>query len=183
MKLYIITNYKKRYPELNGSKLTDALIKTCIDKPDLEISRTVKGKPYCEGMHFSVSHSMDVFACVFSDENIGLDIQHKRNVKAEKIAGRYFTDEELKLIEEEQHEHKEFFRLWTRKEAYCKYTGEGLSQILRKVDVINREDVYFIDLMIEDEQNEEDCFCAICVKNGDRQEAKGDIIDEIQITY
>ena len=126
---------------------------------------------------------MDVFVCVFADENIGLDIQHRRNVKAEKIAERYFTDEETKLVKGEQHPGNEFFRFWTRKEAYCKYTGEGLAQIIGKFDVLHRDDVDFIDLMIEDKQNDTECFCAICVKASDSHGAKGEVIDEIQITY
>ena len=66
-----------------------------------------------------------------------------------------------------------FYKLWTRKEAYCKYTGLGLEQIMKREDVLEREDVSFRDLRLDD-----GCFCAICTGT-----EEGDASDEIQISY
>ena len=165
MKIHLISNYKSKYPDLKGKELTNALIKLCEGNPEMEIKRTPEGKPYAEGYNFSVSHSGDIFACAFADSNVGIDIQHSRNVKADRIAERYFTEREAAGIESED----DFFRLWTRKEAYAKYTGRGLAQIMTGEEVIDREDVIFKDMIIRDPENSQECFCSVCAGREDTE--------------
>lgn len=184
MKLLIISDYKTEFTDLSGSSLTDALILKCAAKEGADpgklprIKRSEKGKPYfTEGPCFSVSHSGNIFGCIFSEHNVGLDIQHRRNVNAVRMAERFFTEEEADLVREsvsgEERSSDEFFRLWARKEAYAKYTGEGLAQVMNRTDVIGRKDVQFTDMRIC-----EDCFCAVCTGVGEGENA-----DEIQISY
>lgn len=151
MKLYIIENYKDKYGNLKGSELSDALIFYCLQDYrrgiSYEILRTEKGKPYLEGaekLYLSVSHSENTFACIFSDTEVGLDIQYKRNVAVKKIAQRYFTVGEQRYIGEDG---DKFFRIWTRKEAYAKYLGIGLETVINGTDVLNRDDAVFTDIM------------------------------------
>ena len=180
MKLHVIKDYKKAFPELKGKELTDALIRRCLGSEHAEIKRNEKGKPFvclpdCSGedkVFISVSHSEDTFAMLTADRNVGLDIQYPRKVKADRIAARCFTEEEAALEEEDGWDNR-FYVLWTRKEAFCKYTGLGLEQIMRKEDVLRREDVSFRDLRLED-----GCFCAVCA-----EAEKGDASYEIQISY
>ena len=173
MKLYIIYDYKNTHPDLNGSELTDALIRDCIGNEDAVIERTERGKPYITGGPFiSVSHSMGTFALLVADREIGLDIQYARNVKHEKLAARYFSAEEADETAADENADR-FFELWTRKEAHSKYVGTGLEQIMKKEQVLARDDVSFIDLRLED-----GCFCAICTGA-----EEGDNSDEIQISY
>ncbi len=42
-----------------------------------------------------------------------------------------------------------FFRIWTRKEAYAKYMGDGLETVINGTDVLNRQDVFFTEFMHE----------------------------------
>ena len=107
-----------------------------------------------------------------ADRNVGLDIQYPRNVKADRIAARCFTEYEAAYAAADERRSR-FYELWTRKEAYCKYTGLGLEQIMRREDVLEREDVSFRDLRLDD-----GCFCAICTGT-----EEGDASDEIQISY
>ena len=84
-----------------------------------------KGKPYFEKLdtHFSISHSDDLWACLMGPFRCGLDVQYIKPCNFEKIAGRFFSAEEAEYVK--KHGINGFFTLWTRREAYCKYTGEG----------------------------------------------------------
>ena len=153
MKLFIIEQYKEEYPELKGRQLTEALVRSILEEQGIiepQILRTDRGKPYLAGneLYFSVSHSEDMFACLLADCNVGLDIQQLRDVRAEALARKYFTEEEYHYMKSRGEDG--FFRLWTRKEAFAKYTGRGLEEILQKVPVLGRSDVIFTDLSLGD---------------------------------
>lgn len=168
MKLIIIEDYKAKAKELSGKELTDYLVCRCLGRENAVIKRMEGGKPYIEdGPCFSVSHSGNLFACAVFGSAIGIDIQYRRDVDTSGISRRYFADEEIKKVETDENW---FFKIWARKEAYAKYTGEGLPQIMRKEAVLSREDVEFRDFMIGD-----DCFCSVCI-------TKGEKTDEIQIS-
>jgi 4'-phosphopantetheinyl transferase len=99
------------------------------------------GKPAIHGVpiHFNLSHSGALAACaVTRDQEVGIDIEWIRPMHdLESIARRFFHPEEcrklLALSEEER--ASAFFRCWTRKEAYIKALGEGLSAPLESFEV------------------------------------------------
>ena len=72
-------------------------------------------------VYFNMSHAGNYVACVVSDSCVGIDIEGKRKI-SESVAKRYFTDAERKSIQTD----KDFFRLWTFKEALGKYSGQGI---------------------------------------------------------
>lgn len=100
------------------------------------ICRTKRGKPYFEELpvHFSVSHSGGLWACLMSEHPVGLDVQEERSVNYQKLAGRYFTEEECAYVD--AHGASGFFIVWTLKEACVKYFGTGLAVDLRRISVI-----------------------------------------------
>ena len=178
MKLYIIYDYKSICPDLSGKALTDALIRRCLGREDAVIRRTEKGKPYVrfqeadhDGPFISVSHSESTFALLVSETEAGMDIQYARGSIAERIAARYFTEEEAETVAADDTGDR-FYELWTRREAYSKFTGIGLEQVINK-EPLPEGNVRFIDLRLED-----GCFCAICTVA-----EEGDQSDEIQISY
>ena len=155
MRLFIVKSYTKRYPHLKGKELTDRLILDLaavygLPKGDIAVKRTEKGKPYLtlqspvgasNALPFvSVSHCADTFACAFDDDLIGVDIQDERVANTQRIAKRYFTAEE---------QNCDFYTIWTRKEALCKFTGEGLGQVLSGESVLYRTDVRFENFDID----------------------------------
>ena len=180
MKLHIIHDYKNIYPDLRGKELTDALVRDCLGIKDAVIERTEKGKPYVRvpedsgnmAPFISVSHDGDTFALLVSDSEAGLDRQYARGIQTDRIAARYFTAEEAEQTAGDETADR-FFELWTRKEAYSKYIGTGLEQIMRKEQVLDRDDVRFTDIRLED-----GAFCAVCTGK-----EEGDQSDEIQISY
>ncbi len=169
MNLYLYENYKDVFPDARGSALTDLLILDALREYGVCaecVERTEKGKPYIaehaagRRLHISVSHSGTYFGCLLSEEDegpLGLDIQQARNTRFEKISSRYFTDEEQRYIEKTGRDG--FFFLWVRKEAYCKYTGRGLAEILDGTSVLGRTDVDFTDFQLE-----KGIYCSCCRK-------------------
>lgn len=83
------------------------------------------GKPHIAGIpDYSISHSENTWAIIFSDAPCGLDIQYNKKAKLEKIA--------VKLYQEDEQESAnrlgidEFFRIWSRREALIKAVGSSV---------------------------------------------------------
>jgi len=103
------------------------------------------GKPqvadtFGEGkISFNLSHSEGLALYAFAREReIGVDIEHVRDIpEMEQIAESYFSARENAIFRTlPENERKEaFFNCWTRKEAFIKATGDGLSWPLDRFDV------------------------------------------------
>jgi 4'-phosphopantetheinyl transferase len=92
-----------------------------------------------EGLRFNLSHAheMALFAVTCGRE-IGGDIEYlQREIACEEIAERFFSARERASLHAVVAElkHQAFFNCWTRKEAYIKAHGEGLSLPLDQFDV------------------------------------------------
>ena len=99
------------------------------------------GKPALQdyAVHFNVSHSHEMGLLIFDEAHeAGIDIEWmRRDFGGLKIAERFFSiDEvaELKSLPPEQ-QRQGFFNCWSRKEAYIKAIGKGLSAPLAKFSV------------------------------------------------
>jgi len=90
-------------------------------------------------IRFNVSHSEDMVLYGFGmDHDIGVDIEHIRPMEdSESIASRFFCAEECSdlLTVASDRRTKAFFDCWTRKEAFIKAIGEGLSFPLNRFQV------------------------------------------------
>ena len=115
-----------------------------------EILRTEKGKPYFSDIpvQFSVSHTGDIWACIMAagSEPVGLDIQTIRDYSYAKIADRYYTESEHEYLREKGQDG--FFEIWTRKEAYAKYTGKGIGSYLAEFDTLNSNECIFREVNV-----------------------------------
>lgn|SRR5574344_1026484 len=81
----------------------------------------INGKPYIKdsNIYFSISHSIDRVVCAISDKEIGIDIEKIR-------------DYDLSLNKELNINAKnnvDFFKEYTRREAYIKKLGKSLKDI------------------------------------------------------
>ena len=86
------------------------------------------GKPYFPEypeIHFSLSHSGTRALAVFSECEIGCDIERIRPVSP-AVAARAFTPEERAQLRASDQPDIDFFRLWTCKESFLKALGTGL---------------------------------------------------------
>lgn len=108
------------------------LLKEIPEPMPLEYGCGEHGKPYLinSPWHFNLSHSGDYVLCALSRREVGADIQIERKKNVKKIAERFFSEEENRMLKQSEDENADFFRLWTRKEAYGKLTGEGLAGVL-----------------------------------------------------
>ena len=110
---------------------------------EVRFSQTALGKPRLAAepspLCFNVSHShgMALFALTGCCE-IGVDVERVRPFSDEMgLADRFFTPCEAAALRalDAGGRRETFFRLWTRKEAYLKAHGLGLSYGLERVEV------------------------------------------------
>lgn len=97
---------------------------------------TATGKPilapwFGKAIQFNVSHSGQLALYAVSiNHNVGVDVERIVPIaEAASIARRFFTREEAEQIEEgTDGNHEFFYRIWTRKEAILKCSGEGITE-------------------------------------------------------
>lgn len=97
-------------------------------KPALQL------RPGDAQLRFNVTHSGELaLYAVTLERRVGLDLEYMRaELAGLEIAARFFSPRELKMLRELPQEMQTvgFFNCWTRKEAYIKAIGEGLSHAL-----------------------------------------------------
>jgi 4'-phosphopantetheinyl transferase len=90
-------------------------------------------------LQFNVSHSGDLVLIVLTiGRAVGIDVERTRtDLEVERIAASFFSPHEtLALLSlPAQSRFHAFFDCWTRKEAYIKAVGDGLSLPLDQFDV------------------------------------------------
>ena len=115
------------------------------DPARLEFCRGPYGKPelvsatHRKPLDFNLSHSHEsALVAVTLGRQIGVDIEYiKRDFHWQEVAERFFAPGEiarLRALPEEQ-QQRGFFACWTRKEAYIKAKGGGLSIPLQDFEV------------------------------------------------
>lgn len=155
MYLLSLLPFRQKYPELTKrgiEKLAgDSLIKTVFFQlfrlENIEIIR--EGKPYIKDYpyQFNLSHSGDYLLLAVGDAPIGADIEKITKIRP-KMMEKYFNPAEQKQVQTSG--IKKFFEIWTQKESYVKYTGEGIKALSK--DLIYPEDVAFFTEQYEDYQ-------------------------------
>ncbi len=90
-------------------------------------------------LRFNLSHSDDHAVLAFSkDFELGVDIEKARNdIDHRAISARFFSPAEIEALERAPVERRSraFFEIWTRKEAFVKARGGGLTIALDSFDV------------------------------------------------
>lgn len=174
MKLY-------QYDERDGSAFREALIDylnasgKSVPAPLLrgeppEIINGEHGKPYFSGpelrdVFFSRSHTHGCEVACFSDSEVGVDCEDTRARKDRKpdfenVARRFFTEDEREYIAYgEPGAEERFFEVWTAKEAYMKYTGNGFSEGFQTFSVFDLKDA---EIKTQRLENAPQIICSVC---------------------
>jgi 4'-phosphopantetheinyl transferase len=113
---------------------------------DLEFDVNAFGKPFlgktagAGKLEFNLSHAGSLIVIGLSaNRSIGVDVEELHIVSDfSLIAESYFTPEECRFVFQQASSDQEwaFFRCWTRKEAYIKAIGQGLSIPLNSFDTL-----------------------------------------------
>lgn len=99
---------------------------------DYEIKYGIYGKPYIDGINFSISHSGRLIAVMISDKECGVDVQEIRKVN-EKTIKRVCNERELEKIENAEDKNISFCKIWAAKESHVKMTGKGFDGELKNI--------------------------------------------------
>jgi len=104
-----------------------------------------KGKPYLSPeleatpLQFNVSNSGErALIAVTQEAQVGIDLEGHREVTyGDSVARRHFSPAEYAQLPRVDNPQwlNHFFNCWTRKEAFIKVTGEGLSRALDSFEV------------------------------------------------
>ena len=126
---------------------------------------TEKGKPILKDyphIHFNLSHSDNIAACVVNDAPVGVDVQKLKDV-SDKVAGRVLTEEELLRFKSSLKPVEYFCKVWTIKESFLKRSGLGITTDLREISADDLKDIMTYRGL--------DYFCSVC----------GQFLDEVVI--
>lgn len=111
-----------------------------ISNDEIVISIGKYGKPFVLNFpefHYNISHTRNAIAVALSCKDVGIDIERILN-NQQKIATRCFTADEYKYIYGEQsYQDRRFYEIWTKKEAYIKCVGKGLTMQLNSFNVLD----------------------------------------------
>ena len=116
-----------------------------IAPDEIQFSYGTYGKPTLtnslgeEIVNFNVSHSNNLaLVGVTRGRQLGIDLEYiQRDFACEEIAKRVFSSQEIATLNDLPGDlkHEAFFNCWTRKEAYIKARGLGLSYPLNQFEV------------------------------------------------
>jgi 4'-phosphopantetheinyl transferase len=135
----------KRYVETHG-RLRNILGKILNEPPErININKTEHGKPYLADapeLVFNLSHSGNAMVIAVSwNCQLGVDMEYcKPRTSLAGLVDKCFAEEESRYWYKLSEAQKitEFYRFWTRKEAFVKATGRGIGLGLNRC-VINPE--------------------------------------------
>ena len=106
------------------------------------IEKNKYGKPIFNSVNdlcFSISHSGDIVLVALSDKQIGVDVEQiNRTTDRLGIANKFFSKAEYEYVfssSDEQQRNERWTQIWTLKESYIKYIGQGLSKRLNTFEV------------------------------------------------
>ncbi|MDR0852344.1 MAG: 4'-phosphopantetheinyl transferase superfamily protein [Clostridiales Family XIII bacterium] len=138
--------------EIEEDKTGNPLAWVCerYGQTDHDIRRGAHGKPsfadpMLKHIHFSISHSGRYWAVLIGSDEVGLDIEDtsaraRGADRLRRIGERFFAADEANFLWESETDAalaERFYRIWTAKEAYVKFTGEGLTRGLNTFSILD----------------------------------------------
>lgn len=158
------------------------MLDRCFGVTDFTVECDGNGKPYIahSNLHFNLSHSRKYALCVCGTEKVGCDIEQIKGFN-ERVAERFFSENECALLKRCDDVSAVFTRLWTLKESALKFSGEGISGGLDSYDFsayCNDDKILMNNLVFK--TFEVDGFSvSICSENGDMLQLNAETDDII----
>jgi 4'-phosphopantetheinyl transferase len=128
--------HKQNFVNSHGFKRSVLAKYLNLNPASIVYNKGIKGKPYLAdknslNLSFNLSHTEDIsLLAVTKNLDVGIDIECvDRKTDWKSICKRFFTEYEQQALFslQEQQQQQAFYELWTRKEAYIKLLGTGLS--------------------------------------------------------
>lgn len=150
-----------------------------MKQKNLKVDTTKHGKPFfprVKNLHFNITHSGRFWVCLFDTENVGVDVEDysRRNLPQKRfmdITKRFFKPDEQDYVlgstgtddgaddaggtdklamEPDEALKNRFFRIWTAKESYMKFTGNGFTEGFKNFSVLDDSlDLYFRNVPVD----------------------------------
>ena len=137
-----------------------------IDNASVFFDKNAYGKPYLKNnknFHFNISHTKGLIVIAISNSPIGVDVELTRRFDLH-IAKRFFTEYEIEYINGDTEKmYQRFFEIWTKKEAYIKHNGKGLTIPLNSFNVLSDNISHKIKSFFY-----EDYILSVCSENKDQ---------------
>ncbi|TWP29709.1 4'-phosphopantetheinyl transferase superfamily protein [Apibacter muscae] len=125
-------------------------------------------KPYLKNnpIFFNISHSKELAVCIINSTNeVGIDVEAIVPIEIEDYQ-ECFTSSEWHQIFQNNNSLKNFYELWTEKEAVLKAESSGLNISLNSFEIINQNcfmdgnnySIHMVDI-------HEDYVCKFAIKN------------------
>lgn len=83
--------------------------------------------------HFSLSHSGRIGVCALHNHPIGVDVEKKRSI-TDALAKRIMSRDEFSTYLASTEKAEYFFKIWTLKESYLKFSGQGITRCLSDIN-------------------------------------------------
>ncbi|WP_193065156.1 4'-phosphopantetheinyl transferase family protein [Oceanobacillus oncorhynchi] len=150
-----------------------------IPLSNVKFIKTETGKlflsPECIGnkkmFQFSISHSGNICVCSISETSeVGVDIENIVKYSRLEIMYKVFNNSEQQQVNNQHNQYeklREFYRIWTKKEAAFKAINDGISSIyFNDINVpLQLEESYKTDWLFESKVIENNFMISITVKN------------------
>lgn len=101
---------------------------------DAKIEFSVTGKPFLaqSEIHFNLTHSGGLCACVIADHPVGIDVEkitERSEASIARIAERMFSPAERASLQAAEDPLLAFYEIWVKKESIVKCSGEGIKNM------------------------------------------------------
>lgn len=129
----ILLYYTDRYLDEKSHDLLlcAASLYSSLPQDSFQIISEHGKKPYFGNypdIHFSISHSENIWLCAFAEDEVGVDVQVMSHDRPwTKLAERFFSTNESALVRNADSPSATFSRIWSRKEAVVKLFGVGIN--------------------------------------------------------
>ncbi len=122
------------------------------------------GKPYMldSNFNFNISHSGNTVVCVFSKQEIGVDIEEINEIEY-KLFENVFSSRELAEINDKGLD--KFYEFWTKKESVIKAIGKGMSIPLLEIEIDKGHTTYDNDTWYTKSFKMDNKYCSITSKH------------------
>lgn len=97
---------------------------------DEMLCRAKNGKPRLQKypeIHFNISHSGEYVVCAMGGMPVGIDIQVRSPIRNARLLKRTMNTGQQEAVKNAEDSEMKFAELWAQKEAYLKWTGEGIT--------------------------------------------------------